>query len=183
MYLITVKYDNDAERKRLEYVFEKWAVKLKISKPDGIVAIVNESGDEPLVQDFVRDLLSRSSNSSSDNISEHGNNITVYKINRTDLAIEREEKEFSLDLHEKRETIEKLLSFIMAKQKAILKRESDIPSVKTYEVTSKKGTAEIMVLLREKQDTINLVLRISGYGEVVDFICDKLKEEFKYFEV
>jgi len=82
MYLITVKYDNDAERKRMEYIFEKWAGKLNIVKPEGIVAIINELGEESLVQDFIKDLLSRSSQTSR-------NGINVYRL-ETDCARYRE---------------------------------------------------------------------------------------------
>jgi len=179
MYLITVKYDNDAERKRLEYVFEKWADKLMIIKPEGIVAIVDESVNELAVQGFVKELFSKSSITPS----IQRDNISVFRIQPADFSIERQERGLSLDLHEKRETVEKLLGFIMAKQKAILKRESDLPPVKTYELTTKKGTAEISTMIRENDEMINISLTISGYGEVVDFVYDKLKEELKYFGV
>jgi hypothetical protein len=176
MHLITVKYSSDAERKRIEYVFEKWADRLTVFKPEGIVAIVDESQNESIVHDLVQELYSRSSKAGSDNIS-------IYEINRTNLAIERAGKKISLDFHEKRETVEKLLDYILAKQRAILKRETDSPPIKTYEISSKKGTVEISTMLREKDDIINILITISGYGEVVDFISDKLNEELKYFEV
>jgi hypothetical protein len=176
MYLITIKYNSDAERKRLEYVFEKWADKLKIIKPEGLVAIIEESGDQSLLEGFVQDLFSRSSKAKSGNFS-------VYKIEQHDLEIEKQERELKLELHEKLETVEKLLNFIMARQKAIYKPISDLPFVKIYEITSKKGMAEISVKIRETNDTVNLHLKISGYGEVVDFIYNKLNDELKYFGV
>jgi hypothetical protein len=176
MYLISIKYNSDAERKRLEYVFEKWAAKLKIIKPDGLVVIIEESGDQTLLEAFVQDLLSRSSKDKSGNLS-------MYKIEHQDLEIEKQERQLSLELHEKRETVEKLLSFIMARQKAIYKPVSDLPFIKIYEITSKKGMAEISVTIREKNDTVHLHLKISGYGEVVDFIYNKLNDELKYFGV
>lgn len=174
MYLITIKYNSDAERKRLEYVFEKWSDRLKINKPDGLVAIIEESGDQPLVEAFVQDLLSRSSKAKSGNFS-------MYNIEQHELEIEKQERQLSLELHEKRETVEKILNFIMARQKAIYKPVSDLPFIKIYEITSKKGMAEISVTIREKNDIVNLHLKISGYGEVVDFIYNKLNDELKYF--
>ena len=174
MYLISIKYENDAERKRLEYVFEKWADKLNISKPEGMVAIISEKGDVASVRDFIKDLLSRASRVSSENFS-------IFKLEPTSLDIEKGEKEFNLDIHENRDTIEKFINFIMAKQKAVIKSVSDKPFIRYYEVTTKKGTAEIRVILHEKKEMINVHIKISGYGEVAEFIHDKLKEELKYF--
>jgi hypothetical protein len=125
---------------------------------------------------FVQDLLSRSSKAESGNLS-------MYKIEQHDLEIEKQERQLTLELHEKRETVEKLLNFIMARQKAIYKPVSDLPFIKIYEITSKKGMAEISVTIREKNDMVNLHLKISGYGEVVEFIYNKLNVELKYFGV
>ena len=176
MYLITSKYDSDAERKRLEYVFEKWAEKLTIIKPEGIITLFDDAGKEDLMNEFIKDLYSRSSQVSKDSI-------VIYRIEKTEPDIKPEQKELNLETKQKRETVEKLLSFIMARQKAIFKPESDLSFLKTYEVNSKKGTVQITVLIKEKKDTLGLVFTISGYGYAVNFIYNKLKEELKYFEV
>jgi len=176
MYLITSKYDSDAERKRLEYVFEKWAEKLTIIKPEGIITLLDDSGKEDLMNEFIKDLYSRSSQVSKDSI-------VIYRIEKTEPDIKPEQKELNLETKQKRETVEKLLSFIMARQKAVFKPESDLPFLKTYEVNSKKGTVQITVVIREKKDALNLIFTISGYGYAVNFIYNKLKEELKYFEV
>jgi hypothetical protein len=175
MYLITSKYDSDSERKRLEYVFEKWAGKLKIMKPEGIITVIDDSGNEDLMNEFIKDLYSRSSQGTK-------NSITVYRIEKTEPTINPEQKELSLETQQKRETVEKLLSFIMARQKAVFKPESDLSFVKTYEVNSKKGTAQITVLIKENKDGLKLIFTISGYGDAVNLIYNKLKEELKYFE-
>jgi len=176
MYLITSKYNNDAERKRLEYIFEKWAGKLTIVKPEGILTMIDDLGNEGLMNEFIKDLYSRSSQSSKDSIA-------VYRIEKTEPAIKPEQKELNLETKQKRETVEKLLSFIMARQKAVFKPESDLPFVKTYEVNSKKGTVQIIVLIKENKDVIKLLFTITGYGDAVNLIYNKLKEELKYFEV
>jgi hypothetical protein len=176
MYLITSKYDSDAERKRLEYVFEKWAEKLMIIKPDGIITLLDDSGKEELMNEFIKDLYSRSSQVSKDSI-------TIYRIEKTEPDIKPEQKELHLETKQKIETVEKLLSFIMARQKAVFRPESDFPFLKIYEVNSKKGTVQISVTIKDKKDILDLVFTISGYGYAVDFIYNKLKEELKYFEV
>ena len=46
MYLITAKYTSDSERKRIEYILEKRKDRMKIVKPEGTVAIVNDEDIE-----------------------------------------------------------------------------------------------------------------------------------------
>jgi hypothetical protein len=176
MYLITSKYDSDAERKRLEYVFEKWADRLTIIKPEGIITLLDDAGKEDMMNEFITDLYSRSSQVSKDSI-------IIYRLEKTELDIKPEQKELRLETRQKRETVEKLLSFIMARQKAIFKPESDMPFLKIYEVNSKKGTVQISVVIREKKEALDLIFTISGYGYAVDFIYNRLKEELKYIEV
>jgi hypothetical protein len=176
MYLIVSKYDDDAERKRLEYVFEKWSEKLTIIKPEGIITLLDDSGKEDLMNEFVKELYSRSSQVSKDSIG-------IYRIEKTVPNVRPEKKELHLETGQKRETVEKILSFIMARQKAIFKPESDLPFLKTYEVNSKKGTVLITVAIKEKKDVLDLLFTISGYGYAVDFIYDKLEEDLKYIEV
>jgi hypothetical protein len=176
MYLITSKYDSDAERKRLEYVFEKWAEKLTIIKPEGIITLLDDAGKEDLMNEFIKDLYSRASKVSKDSI-------VIYHIEKTEPDIKPEQKELRLETKQKRETVEKLLSFIMARLKAVFKPESDLPFLRTYEVNSKKGTVQITVVIREKKDALDLIFTISGYGYAVNFIHNKLEEELKYIEV
>ena len=168
MYFLTVKYTSDSERKRIEYVLEKWRGKMNITKPEGITAIAAK-GD---IDELILDLYSRTEK----------DNVALYKIERTELDVVQGEKNFRLKLGEKRETLEKLLDFIMARQKAILKLELAEPHEKVYEVYTKKGKAEISIGIHEGETGTDLLVRISGYGEAVDFLYHKLAEELKLLE-
>jgi hypothetical protein len=42
---------------------------------------------------------------------------------------------------------------------------------------------QITVLIKENRDVLKLIFTISGYGDAVNLIYNKLKEELKYFEV
>lgn len=171
MYLIVAKYADDAERKRIEYVFDKWSGRLQVSAPKGITAVVDGAADQSDVQELVRELYSRSSRG----------NVSLFKMEPVEFAdIEREERDLTLELSEKRETVEKLIGFVMARQKALYK--SGTPQAGSlYEVTSKKGKAEITVRLKESDGRVKLRLSIAGYGPVVDYLHGKLAEELKYF--
>jgi len=135
-----------------------------VTKPEGIVAIVK--GNEEDIYSLVEELYAKSSK----------DNVSLYKIEESPLDIEQESRELRLELNEKLETIEKLLSFVLAKQKAVLKFSSpDFPE-KIYEATGKKGKAEISVLVREKNNAVNIHLKITGYGPAVESCTQNLKK-------
>ena len=169
MYLIRAKYRSDPERKRIEYIFEKWRSEMNITKPEGITVIA----DADDVEEMILELYSRT---------ERKDNITFYRMEKVELEVEQSEKRIRLRLREKRETVEKLLGFIMARQRAILKMELVDPFRKIYEVYSKKGKAEISIGLHETETGVDLSINISGYGEAVDLLYRKLNDEFKLME-
>jgi hypothetical protein len=168
MYLITAKYTSDSERKRIEYALDKWRDRMKIVKPEGMVAIVND-GD---IKELIVELYSRTEK----------DNVALYHIEEAHVDVAEGEKEIKLKLNENRETAEKLLDFIMARQKAILKLQLSEPRRKIYEVVTKKGKAEIAMSLHGGSAGIDVALKISGYGEAVDFLHGKLAEELKLLE-
>ncbi|MFC1926707.1 hypothetical protein ACFLWV_03025 [Chloroflexota bacterium] len=168
MHLVIVRYSNDAERKRIEYILDKWKEKLEIRKPDGIISFIN--GEE--LEGFIEDLYSRTS----------GNSISLYRVEKETVDIQKDEREIKLELKEKREMVEKLFGFIMAKQKAVLKREMREPYGRVYELNTKKGKAEISVIFRSEGQGVAIQVRITGYGEVVEFLNSKLSEELSYLE-
>jgi hypothetical protein len=168
MYLITAKYTSDSERKRIEYALDKWRDRMQIVKPDGVTAIVKDGE----IQELLLELYSRTER----------DNVAFYRIEEAHLDIAETEKVISLKLKERKETTEKLLDFIMARQRAILKLELTEPPRKIYEVITRKGKAEISLSLRGEGEYINVVVKISGYGEAVDFLHGKLAEELELLE-
>lgn len=168
MYLITAKYTSDSERKRIEYAFEKWREQLQISRPEGIVVFAN--GEE--VDELTLELYSRVDKK----------NVSLYRIEKVELDVTRGEREIKIKVKEGIASLERLLSFIMARQKAILKMELAEPRQKIYEVVTKKGKAEVAVSLMESESGTNLRVRITGYGEVVDLLHRKLSDELSLLE-
>lgn len=168
MHLVIAKYSSDPERKRIEYILDKWKENLKITKPEGIISIID--GEE--LEEFVEELYSKTSRS----------NISVYRVEKEAVDIQKGQSEIRLKIDEKKETIEKLVGFVMAKQKAILKRETREPFERIYEVSTKKGKAEVSVAIRDGGPGVELRMRITGYGEVVDFLNSRLSEELSYLE-
>jgi hypothetical protein len=104
--MIISRYTSDSERKRIEYIFEKFKDISKISKPEGMVNFV----DSEDLDDILRELYSRIPKE----------NIEIYKIDKIEMEIEKEHREIKLILPEKKEVIEKFIGFMMAKRAAAL---------------------------------------------------------------
>lgn len=166
MYLIVSKYSDDAERKRIEYSLERFKASVGISKLEGIV-VVAEGGD---IEGLLEDLYARASK----------DNIKLYDISETSLGVEQNEKDIKIDLEGGIETIEKFIGFVLAKQKALLKRE--ISSNKFYEVYTKKGRAEISTNLKPMNENVSVNIRITGYGGAAELVYDKITRELEYFK-
>jgi hypothetical protein len=169
-YLIIAKYSTEPERKRIEYAFDKWKAKLDVTKPTGILAIAEGREDE--IKDMLEDLFSRVSKES----------VSIYRMEKTSVDIKKDRRELKVQLDERREIVEKFIGFMMAKQKAVLKYESKEPFERAYELYTKKGKCEIRIRLREMDGKIDLSLGISGYGDVVRLLHDRLGEELNYFK-
>lgn len=168
MYLITAKYTTDSERKRIEYALEKWREQLRINRPEGIVVFANSEE----VDDLVLELYSRVDRK----------NVSLYRVEKVELDVTKGEKEIKMILKEGVAGLEKLLSFIMARQKAIFKMQLTQPHQKIYEVVTKKGKAEVTIAFLESEKGTSLRVRISGYGEVVDLLHRKLTDELSLLE-
>jgi len=142
---------------------------MNITKPEGLTVIVDaEDVDEMILELYTR--------------AEKKDNIAFYRMDKAKLDVERGEKRIRLKLREKSETVEKLLGFIMARQRAILKMELAEPPEKIYEVNSKKGKAEISIGLHNSETGVDLSVRILGYGEAVSLLYRKLNDELKLLE-
>jgi len=166
VYLIVAKYSGDAERKRIEYALERWKSSMEISKPEGIV-VVAEGED---IEDLLEDLYARISKEK----------ISVYNLSEASLEVEENEKKIKVDLEGEIEAIEKFVGFVLAKQKALFKRE--IPSGKLYEVYTKKGRAEVSTNLKPANGKVAVGIRIQGYGGSTELVYDKINTELKYFK-
>lgn len=168
-YLIVVGYEDDAERKRVENVFERWKGKVRVEKPRGMTFVIEDAkGTE--VERLLEDLLSRTEREE----------VNVFRLRELPLKIERCQKTISAEIPGDRESTLRLVNFLLARYKGVLR--SDIPSERVYDVRTRKGKAEIRVKFREVGKRTKLLFEISGYGEVVDYLFSKLSEEVEFLK-
>lgn len=165
-FLIIAEYASETERKRIDYMLEKWSNTLDIQKPKGIAAIV--SGDK--INAMLEDLYSRIPDKQ----------VNVQRLSDSTIEVEETTREYLIELEGSKETVEKLFGFIMAKQRAVLGHDSNLE--KKYTIRTKKGSGDVFVRILNKNNRTTVKLFIKGYGDAPDFILERIKEELKFFE-
>ena len=169
MFLLILDYESDAERKRIDYAIERWQKKLKISKPKGTIIVID--GKQERIDEFVEDLCSR--------LEKSEKKVTVHKITDYEPEIEKNVEKIFYQTKEKREFLEKFIDYLMAKISASFEYNTKIGKV--YKLYTKKGQANLEIILRNGSEGTNLTIAIDGYGNVVDFIKNKIDNEINTF--
>ena len=169
MFLLVLDYESDAERKRIDYAIERWQKKLKISKPKGTIIVIN--GKQDRIDEFIEDLCSR--------LEESEKKVKVHKISDYEPEIEKKIRKISYQTKEKRMFIEKFIDYLMAKISASFEYNSKIGKV--YKLYTKKGQANLEIILQDDSEVTSITIVIDGYGDVVDFIKSKIDNEISTF--
>ena len=166
VYLIVARYDTESERKRLEYLLEKWEDKLKVKKPSGSIIMVD--GDTDVLLSFLEELYSKVPR-------EH---IEVYKLSEPEFHLEPLVLEGMVESTKGVNEIWSVIDFIMARYHGVL--VSEITNQKVYKVRTRKGECSIKLSLFKKNSSVTLKFSVEGYGEVVPYIYERLVTDFSY---
>lgn len=168
MYIIVVKSASDAERRRIEYIFDKRADTSGIVKPEGVIRFVAD-GD---VGELVQELLSRISGV-----------VEVYSITPADFEIEKGTKEIEMEIKSSMEVVEGFVNYLMARVKAVLTHEMETPRIKEYSVHSRKGLADIQVAMKEEEgEKTQLSIKIEAYEPALSFLFESLREQLEVYK-
>jgi len=164
MHLVAVEFKDEAERKRVEYVIEKWKGAARISRLKGISIIVE--GDP---KGFLEELFSKLSPEST---------VKFYRIEELDLKPERKKKEFTVRTTEKPEIAFRLLDYVMQKNNAISMYLDN--RLRRYFILTRKGRVEVDVSIEENSE-IAMKFRLEGFGDV-EAIADRLRRDLRILE-
>jgi len=166
-YIVFVAYENDAERKRIDYLLEKWSSKADIKKPRGLVFYINT--DKP--EEFFEELFSRLEGNVK-------NKVEVYRAERVSRTVKAKRRSLEYQIDEERRVVERFMSYLLSKLNASLLRYEG--GTKVYNVYTRKGRGTLRVTLDGSQTT-KVLIEIEGYGDVVDFLSERIGEELKLF--
>lgn len=169
MFLLILDYESDAERKRIDYAIERWHDKLKIKKPKGTIIVID--GKQEQIDEFVEDLCAR--------LEKSEEKVKVHRLSKYAPEIEKNVKKIAYQTTEQRDFLEKFIDYLMAKLSASYEYSSKIGKV--YKLYTKKGQAKVEIILKDKDEGTDVTIAIDGYGDVVDFISDKINNEMNTF--
>ena len=97
--------------------------------------------------------------------------------NDVSFDIEKEELSIETTIEGDMETTMNFLGFIMSKLRGILITETEFERI--YEVSTRKGKADVSINLT---DGGRVRILISGYGDALGLIREKIESEIRYFK-
>ena len=161
-YLFTVEYDEEAERKRVEYLFNNWDSG-QITAPSGLVRIAEGIDREELHEQLLTKVPEEQ--------------VDVYELETTAMDIETEREVVEQEITASLDAVETFLDYVFSKKKAVLQSSSR----NEYEVYTKKGRAEVSYDLQATGDTVTVRVRVNGYPPAPSFLAEFCQTELSEY--
>lgn len=90
------------------------------------------------------------------------------------------EKKIKVFLEGEVEAVDKFISYTLAQQKAILKRET--PTGKLYEIVTEEGKVEVDTNIKPVNGKVSVNIRIEGSKKGTKQVHDKITSELDHFK-
>lgn len=159
MRLINLEYEDDAERKRIDYLIEKWKEKAGITKLKGLAILIDDSSSE-----FLNELYARLNPGSL-------KKLKIYRVSEETPFVETESISFTIESAEKPEIAKKILSLVLSRNNARKFSENK------FFVLTKNGRVEIEI----SEENNRFQFTLTGRGDTPRKFADKLRKELEIF--
>lgn len=156
--LFVVEYDSDAERKRVEYLFNNWN-RGSITTPDGIVRIAENVDHDALYEQLVSKVPEQQ--------------VDSYRLDAIESDLDKETVTFDQHINAPPDAVESFLQYVLSKRDAVLQSANH----NEYEVYSKKGRAEIRYQISDDDGGTVVSMQVSGYTPAPEFLGDFFETE------
>ncbi|MFB6184294.1 MAG: hypothetical protein ABEI96_07040 [Haloarculaceae archaeon] len=156
-YLYVVEYDSDAERKRVEYLFNNWSDG-DVDAPKGLVRVASNVDHDALYRQLVSKVPDEQ--------------VSAYRLEPVETDVETDTRVVEQHVDAPREAVEGFVEYIFSKKKAVLQS----PERNEYEVYTKKGRAEVSYDLAADGET-TVTVRIEGTPPAPGFLADFFETE------
>lgn len=156
-YLFVVNYDSDAERKRVEYLFDN--ANGEISTLSGLARIAEGIDLEEMYEEIISKVPE--------------DQVEAYRLEPIDVASEPERKTVEKAVNAPADTVEPFVEYMLSKKKAVLQSGAR----NEYEVYTKKGRAEIAYDVDESGGSTRVEIRIEGYPPAPEFLAEYFETE------
>lgn len=173
VYMVLVELSGDADRKRLDYVVEKYRRlygEESIRKLCGGVLLVS-LGTEKMLE-FAEELYSRLG----------ADRVKIWLLSEPDFELQPVELEETITVSKGYRDIWVLVDFLMTKYRGVLVSESLSGSARTYRVRTRYGSLDARFEVQQRPGGYVLRVRVSGYGPGVARFFEKIVEELSVLE-
>lgn len=156
-YLFVVAYGSDAERKRVEYLFDN--ADGEIRTLEGLSRLASGVDHEEMYEQLVSKVPE--------------DQVQAYRLESVDVSADPETTTVSQTVSAPPETVESFVEYMLSKKKAVLQSAAR----NEYEVYTKKGRAEIQYDLEETAEGTDVRVRIDGYPPAPSFLAEFFETE------
>ena len=157
-YLYIVDYEEDAERKRAEYLFNNWD-EGEINRPSGLVRIAEGIDHDELYEQLVAKVPEQQ--------------VDICRLEPVDTDVEPESVMIEQRIAASIDAVETFVEYILSKKKAVLQSAAR----NEYEVYTKKGRAEVGYRLNETEEQVVAQININGYPPAPSFLAEFFEAE------
>jgi len=160
-FLFVVSYEDDAERKRAEYLFNTWEGG-NLYKPEGIVRVAEGVDHEDLYEDLL--------------VKFRSEQIDAYALSSLEAPRTPEQRSIERSIAADPDTVRSMLQYLISRKKGEETGDG------MYEVYTNKGRADVEVSLSTEAEETTVVIQVQGHPPVIDQLTTYLEAELDEFE-
>jgi len=157
-FLFVVEYDSDAERKRVEYLFEN--ADGEVQSLDGLARVAAGVDQEEMYERLVSKVPAEQ--------------VQAYRLEPIDVSADPERVTIEETVSTTPETVEPFVEYMLSKKKAVLQSSTR----NEYEVYTKKGRAEISYDL-DGGDETTVRIEVEGFPPAPSFLAEFFETELR----
>ncbi|WP_142860745.1 hypothetical protein [Salinigranum halophilum] len=161
-YIFIVTYEDETERKRVEYLFNNWEDG-KIDRPKGVIRLTAGVDHDKLYEQLLTKVPEEQ--------------VTSYKLDRSDPDIEPSRRTVERSISAPEQTVNSFLEYVFSKRKAVIQSRE----YNEYEMYTKKGRADVRYTLTTSDGDTTARIVIEGYEPAPSFLGDFFEEELDEF--
>lgn len=161
-YLFVVSYADDAERKRIEYLFNNWDDG-DVEKPDGLVRLASDVDHDELYSKIVGKVPAEQ--------------VDSFALSPVEADVDEERTTVTETIESPSDAVESFLEYIFSKKKAVLQS----PARNEYEIYTKKGRADVSYELAESDGVTTVTVTVTGYPPAPAFLGEFFETELSEY--
>jgi len=152
-YIFIISYEDDAERKRAEYLFNNWEDGT-IEAPGGFVRIASDVDHDKLYERLASKLPV--------------DQVDSFRLESVEADVDQDRYTVNQTVNAPADTVESFVEYVLSKKKAVLQSAKH----NEYEIYTKKGRGEVTYQLTENDGQTTVTMTVEGYPPAPEFLAD-----------